>query len=230
MCGVVGADRVQPLDRLVRDVVGEVVQLPVLALGHAEDRVVLGDDRVVLAGRAGQEAPPVVEAPGLRPVLERPRGTHLAPGRHVPLAEAAGDVPVLLEDPGQGRAAARPRPRVARERARELGDATHAHAVVVAPGEQRGARRRADRRDVEAVVGQARLLDARQVRRPDLAAERVGAAEAGVVDEHDAGRSGRRRAASGRGSSTSRPRTCPSSVRSRRRRCGPGSAARSGPG
>ena len=101
LVGVVGADRVDPLDRLVGDVVREVVELPVLALRHADDRVVLDDDRVVLAGRAGQEAPPVVEAPGLRPVVERARGAHRATGRQVPLAEAAGDVAVLLEDPGQ---------------------------------------------------------------------------------------------------------------------------------
>ncbi len=56
--------RVQPLDRLVGHVVREVVRLAVLALGHAERPVVLGDDRVVLTGRPGQEAPPVVEAPG----------------------------------------------------------------------------------------------------------------------------------------------------------------------
>ena len=128
---------------------------------------------------------PVVEAPGLRPVLERPRRAHLAPRRHVPLAEAAGDVAVLLEDPGQGRAASRPRPRVARERAGELRDPAHTHAVVVASGEERRAGRRADGGHVEAVVGQTHLLDARQRRRPQLAAERVGATEAGVVDEHE---------------------------------------------
>ncbi len=127
----------------------------------------------------------MVEAPGLRPVLERPRGAHLAPRRHMPLAEAARDVAVLLEDPGQGRAASRPRPRVARERTGELRDPAHAHAVVVASGEKRRAGRRADGGHVEAVVGQTHLLDARQGRRPQLAAERLGTTEAGVVHEHD---------------------------------------------
>ena len=107
------------------------------------------------------------------------------PGRHVPLAEAAGDVAVLAQDARQRGAAARPRAGVAGERRRELGDAAHADAVVVAAREQRGAGRRADRGDVEAVVGEAHLLDAGEVRRADAAAERVGAAEAGVVDEDD---------------------------------------------
>ena len=173
LVGVVRADGVQPLDGLVGDVIGEVVELPVLALGDAEHRVVLGDDRIVLAGGAGQKAPPVVEAPGLRPVLEGAGRPHLAAWRHVPLAEAAGDVAVLLQDAGQRRATARPCAGVAGERPRKLGDAAHAHAMVVAAGEHRGAGRRADGRHVEGVVRQPHLLDPRQGRCADLAAERV---------------------------------------------------------
>ncbi len=182
---IVGPHRMEPLDRLVRDVVGEVVELPVLTLRHAEDRVVLRDDRVVLAGCPGEEAPPVVEAPRLRPVLERSGGTHLAPRSHVPLAEAACDVPVLLQDPRQGRAAPRARARVARERAGELRDSAHAHAVVVAPCEEGGARRRAHGRHMESVVGEAHLLHPCERRRTDLAAERLGSAEPCVIHEHD---------------------------------------------
>ena len=157
LVGVVRADGVQPLDGLVGDVVREVVELPVFALGDAENRVVLGDDRIVLAGGAGQEPPPVVEAPGLRPVLEGAGRPHLAARRHVPLAEAAGDVAVLLQDAGQRSATPRPCAGVAGERSRKLGDAAHAHAVMVAPGEQRRPGRRAHRRHVEGVVGQAHL-------------------------------------------------------------------------
>ena len=47
--GVLGAHGVQPAHALVGQVVGHVVLGAVLALGHADDRVVLGDDRVVLA-------------------------------------------------------------------------------------------------------------------------------------------------------------------------------------
>ena len=196
---VLSADRVEPLDGLVGDVVREVVELAVLALGDAEGGVVLGDDRVVLAGRAGQEAPPVVEAPAQRPVVERAGRPHLAARRHVPLAEPAGDVAVLLEDARQGGAAARPRARVAGERAGELGDGAHADAVVVAAGEHRGPRRRADGGDVEPVVGEPHLPHAGEVRGRDAAAEGVGAAEAGVVDEDEQHVGGVLRAPWGRG-------------------------------
>ena len=118
LVGVLRAHRVQPLDRLVGDVVGEVVELAVLALGHAEGRVVLRDDRVVLPGGAGEEAPPVVEAPAGRPVVERARRAHLVPRGHVPLAEPAGDVAVLAQDPGQGGASSAAGCRCSRGRAR----------------------------------------------------------------------------------------------------------------
>ena len=67
----------------------------------------------------------MVEAPPCGPVVERPRGAHLAARREVPLAEAAGDVAVLAEDARQGGAAARARAGVAGERPGELGDAAH---------------------------------------------------------------------------------------------------------
>ena len=185
LLSVLRTDGVEPLDRLVGDVVGEVVQLLVLTLGYTEGRVVLGDDRVILARGTGQEAPPVVEAPPGGPVVERARSTHVATRRHVPLAEPAGDVPVLLENAGQRGAGSRPHTGIARERPRELRDAAHPHPVVVTAGQHRGARGRADRGDVEPVVGDALLLHACEIWRSDAAAERVGPTEAGVVDEHD---------------------------------------------
>ena len=223
--------RVQPLDRLVGDVVGEVVRLAVLALGHAQRPVVLGDDRVVLAGRAAQEAPPVVEAPRLRPVVERAgRALHVV-RREVPLAEAAGDVAVLLEDARERRHNCGLRGGVAGERAGVLGDRAEADPMLVAPGQQRGAGRRADRGHVEPVVGQPHLLDAGEGGRADRAAERVGAAEAGVVDEDEqhVGRALGRLGPPGiivQSGTESSQRPAPAS----RRRRGRGSAAPCGPG
>ena len=165
LLGVLRADPVEPLDGLVGDVVGEVVLPAVLALRrHADDRVVHRDDRVVLPGGAGQEPPPVVEAPRLRPVVERAgRALDVVRGQ-VPLPEPAGDVAVLLQDARQPRAAPRLRRRVAGERAGVLGDRAEPDAMLVPPGEQRGARRRAHGGHVEAVVRHAHL--AARARRP----------------------------------------------------------------
>ena len=125
----------------------------------------------------------MVEAPVLRPVLERARRALLAIRRHVPLAEPAGHVPVLLEDARHGGAALRDRARVAGERPGELRHRAHPDTVLVAPRERRRPRRRAERDDVEAVVVEAHLPDTRQVRRRDRPTERVRLPEPGVVDQ-----------------------------------------------
>jgi hypothetical protein len=59
--GTFRAHAVQPVDRFHRHVVREVVRLGVVALGNALDLLVLGDERVVLARLAAEEAPVVVE-------------------------------------------------------------------------------------------------------------------------------------------------------------------------
>ena len=182
---VLRAHGVQPLDGLVGEVVREVVRRAVLALGYAERRVVLRDDRVVLARSTAQEAPPVVEAPRLRPVVERTSRSRDVARREVPLTEPAGDVTVLLQDAGKGGAAPGPRGRVPGERARELSDRAKAYPVVVAAGQQPRTGRRAHGRDVEAVVRQPHLLHPRQVRGVDRAAEGAGGTETGVVDQDD---------------------------------------------
>ena len=56
--------------------------------------------------------------------------------------------------------------------------------MAVATGEQRRPRRRAERRDVEAVVAEALVRHPRVVRRVDRPAEGRGVSEAGVVDQH----------------------------------------------
>src|SRR6516225_687201 len=69
-----------------------------LDLRHADTGVVLGDDRVVLAGLAAQKALEVVEAQAVGPAVERPGRPLLVIGREVPLAEGRGRVAVALED------------------------------------------------------------------------------------------------------------------------------------
>ena len=181
---ILGAHGMQPARGLVGQVVRQVVLLAVLALGHADDRVVLGDDRVVLARFAGQEAPEVVKAPGVRPAVERAgRALHVI-RCHVPLAEARRAVPVALQHADERRAVLRAGRGVARERARQLADRPEAHAVVVAAGEHRRPGRRAQCGHMEAVIGQPSLGDPRHGRRIDRAAEGARVAEPGIVDQH----------------------------------------------
>ena len=183
---VLGADRVEPLDGAIRHGVREVERiLFVVVLGRrADDLLVLGQARVPLARATAEEPVEVVEAPSVGPPVERSRRTLLAVGGEVPLPEGGGAVAVLLQDPGQRRAVAGQRRRVARETPGELAHGAEAHGVAVASRQQRGARRRAECGDVEPVVAHATLGDAGVVRRVDRTAERARVPEAGVVDEH----------------------------------------------
>ncbi len=184
---VLGAHAVEPLDRLVghgiREVVG--VFLVVELRRRADDLLVLRQARVPLAGVAAEEAVEVVEAPAVRPAVEGPGRALLAVGRQVPLPEGGRAVAVVAEDARQRSAVPRQRRGVAREPARELADRAEAHGVVVPPGQQRRPGRRAQRRDVEAVVAKALLGQARVVRRADGTAERGRVPEARVVDEDE---------------------------------------------
>ena len=73
---------------------------------------------------------------------------------------------------------------VARVAGRELRDARHRVAVMVAAGDHARPARRAQRRRVHVAVAQPIVREAIQVRRRDRAAEAAELAEAGVV-EHD---------------------------------------------
>src|SRR5450755_1096324 len=71
LLGIVAADTMQPIDRLVGHRLGEVERLAVLALLNTDELLVLGDHRVELTGLGSQETPVVVEPPGVGPVIER---------------------------------------------------------------------------------------------------------------------------------------------------------------
>ena len=106
------------------------------------------------------------------------------------LAEPRGGVAVALEDRADRRVVRTDDRVVARETRRQLGDHAEAHRVMVAAGDQRRPRRRAQRGGVELGVAQPRLRDPVQRRRRDDAAERAADAIALVVghDQQDVGR------------------------------------------
>src|SRR5205814_2286859 len=111
-----------------------VERLAVLALLNADELLVLGDHRVVLTGFGSQEAPVVVKAPGVGPVVERTGRALLLLGRQMPLADRRRRVAVLVEDLRKRRRVSRQHRRIAREAAGELRDASHATVAVAVSG------------------------------------------------------------------------------------------------
>ena len=173
-----------PVDRLVGHVLGEVVAL-LRRLGLLDrDRVAVDRGRV-LVRLAADEAVEVLEARARRPRAERPHRARLPDGHLVALAELRGRVAVQLQRLGERRARVRADRVVAGRRRRDLGDPAHADRVVVPSGQQRLARRRAERRRVEAVVLEAVGGEPLGGRRVDRAAEGARRGEADVVDQHD---------------------------------------------
>ena len=183
---LVRGDRLGVLDelqRLVGEVLGEVVTL-LRRAGRVDGVAVVDQLRIPLAGLGAQKTVEALKAPARRPVAPRGREVHLRLRAQMPLADhvrvpALGaedllDLSVLGRDHAAG----------VGEAARALGDARHAVARVVAPGQQARARRRAQRRRVPLRVTDARGDDAVDVRRLDRAAVAAHRREADVV-EHD---------------------------------------------
>ncbi len=144
---------------------------------------------------AGVEAVEIVEPQAVGPAVERP-GRACLPGRRVVvLADPGGHVAVLAQHLADGAGRARQDRRVAVVPGRRLGDGGGRRRVVVAPGDQRRAGRRAERGGVEAVVAQPLLGQRVHRRRAHAAAEGRELPEPRVVeqDQHDVRRPFRRR-------------------------------------
>ena len=151
---------------------------------------------MVLVGLAAEEAVVAVEAALRRPLIERADRRGLGHRRQVPLADRAGVVALRAQHLGQRAGAPRHAAAGAGEAVVPVGETAHADGMVIAPGEEAGARRRAQRGGVKAGVAQARRRERVDGGGRDLGAV---AAEVGVADvvEHDdqhVGRAGGRAA------------------------------------
>ena len=180
---LVGGDRPrppQPGDRLVH----QVRRQDVVRIGRPRhELVILVQRRLPLIHVAAHEAVEVVEAQPARPAIERPDLARLPVGRVVVLAEPRGGVAVLPQHLGDRADVLADDAGVAVVAGGGLGDHAVAGRVVIASGEQRGPRRRAERRRVEARVAQPVGRHAVERRRRHLPAERAELTVAGVVDQ-----------------------------------------------
>ncbi len=170
-----------PVDGLVRHARDEVPAR--LALERIDLRRVAEQIRLPLVGVAADEAVEVLEAHAGRPLVERPDLAGRVDRRVVILAEPGRGIAVVEQDPPDRGLVLGDDAVVAGEAGRLLRDHAEAGRMVVAPGDQRGARRRAQRGGENPVVAQALLREAIHGRRRDDAAEGAGHGEAGVVGD-----------------------------------------------
>ena len=166
--------------------VGQVLAQVVALLGPARrlDVVVVADEvRRPVVGVALQEPVVALEAEAERPGVEGPGGRALPPGCEVPLADGQGGVAGVTQQAGERGGRLGQAGVVAGEGQRDVGQEAHPDRMVVAPGEERGPGRRAQRGDVEAVEGGAAGGQGVEMRRADVGAEGAQVAEAGVVED-----------------------------------------------
>ena len=181
-----------PLDGLVGDVVVEVVVR--LAEVWLDGTGAVECGRPPLVGLRSDEPIEVLEAEIRRPEAERP-GLARLPVRHVVvLAEPRGVPSVLLQDLRDRRGVLAHQAVVAGITRRHFSDDPGVHRVMVATGDERRARWRAERGRVELRVAQAILRQPFQRRRGHRPAKGARCAVADVVeqDQQDVGRTFRR--------------------------------------
>ena len=175
---------VDPVDRPVGHVLGEVVALLRRAVGFDRNRPVVKRRRV-LVGLTPDEPVEILKPAARGPGVE---GAHRACLPHrdlVALAELRSGVPVQLQHLRQRRGRIGPHRAIPRRRRRDLRDPAHASRVMVTAGQQRLPRRSTQRGRMETVVPQAIASQPLGGRRTARTPERARRAEPGVVDQHD---------------------------------------------
>src|SRR5262249_48081559 len=110
--------------------------------------------RVVLVRVAAKKTIIAFKSPTQWPAIIGAGGPGLLGRRQMPFAERISVVAILLQDLGKKAVLERDLAVGAREALGPFGDACHAVGVVIAPGQDTGARRRAQRGRVHIVVAQ----------------------------------------------------------------------------
>ena len=174
-----------PADRLVGEILRQVVALLGGQVGLDGRRAVIQRGRVLVRLAADEPVEVLEAAADARPCGERTHRAGLPDGDLVALAELRRGVTIELQRLGQRGARVRADRAIAWRRCGDLRDAAHPHGVVIPTAQQRGTRRRAQGRRVEARVLQAFGGETLERRCPARPAERAVRAEAGVIDEDD---------------------------------------------
>ena len=167
--------------------IGEVRVEMVALLGRAlrvDVVVVVDQGRHPLVRLAAEEAIVALEAAGERPPgLGGARGV-LAREGQVPLADGERGIALPQQDFGEKPVLPRHHPVVAGEPGRHLLDDADAVRMVVAPGQEARARRRADRGGVEVAIAEPAGRQAVDGGGADVGAEAADLREADVVEQH----------------------------------------------
>ena len=77
-----------------------VIEIEVFVFRHPDDRVVLRENGIELAGFASKKAPEIIESQRIRPAIKRSSGSLLRIRRKMPFADRSGIVAIELKSLG----------------------------------------------------------------------------------------------------------------------------------
>ncbi len=171
-------------DGVIHQVRRQVISL-LRGFGRFDGVVVIHEVRIVLVRVATQEAIEALEAACQGPAVIGPGGRGLVGRREVPLADRVGAVAVLQQHLREEPVRERNVPVAARIAGRAFGDAGHRVGMMVAPGENAGARGRAERGGVHVVVAQPVRRERVNVGRLNRAAVAAELSESCVIEDDE---------------------------------------------
>ena len=166
--------------------IGQVGAQVIAVLGGprgSHDVVVVVEARHELVGLAAVEAVPAIEPPAERPGGTRARHVRLVLGTQMPFAHGVGGVAAGPKDLGEEPVLTRRPAPVTGKAHGEIGDPSHAAAVMVAPGQQTGPGGRAERGGVKVGEPDALRGDAVDDGGRDVRAVAAQLREAHVVED-----------------------------------------------
>ena len=172
----------QKAHRPVRQILRQVISL-LRPPGRIHMVIVVDQLRVELIRLAAHKAVEAIEAPLQRPILERTRLRCRLQRRQVPLAHRERRVVLLAQQLRHRRRMLRNRAAHVRVARIEMRNRPHPHRVVVAPRQQRGTRRRAERRHMEIAEAQPACGQPINVRRRNRRAVAAQMREAQIVEQ-----------------------------------------------
>jgi hypothetical protein len=191
--GTVGDVITDEADGLIDQILGQMIAAGVTP--WRIDMRVVGDQlRRVLVGLRIEKSVEAVEAAPERPAVEGAGGAAFGERGHVPFADHVVAVGVSAQHFRERAGFARDLAAIAGITRVEIGETADADRMMVASGQQRGARGRTHRGGMKARIAQPLARETVDRRRPDLRAVAAEIGKTDVVEQHhqDVGRASRR--------------------------------------
>ncbi len=178
--GVIGYEADRLVDQVGREVIAVRIRPRCIDVGVVRDKL-----RCELISFGIEKTIEAIKTAPQRPAVERPGGAAFGQWGDVPFADHVIAIAVRPQHFRQRARLARDLAAISGVAAVEIGEAADTDRMMVAPGEQRRARRRTHRGGVKARIAQAFGREPVDGRRPDRRAVAAEIGKSDIVEQHD---------------------------------------------